>query len=427
LTLIHKRAYLIGVHDRKTPVHEAEAELNELHELTAALGLTVVGQTLQRVTQFNSKFYMGLGLAESLKAKLASLDAGLLIVDGELSPGQERNLEKATGAKVYTRTDVILEIFAQRAQTREGKLQVELAQLQYVLPRMVGMWTHFGRSMGGSGAGMGGVGETQLEIDRRRTRQRITHLRRELKEVQRSRREHRKQRSRREIPTFALVGYTNAGKSSLLNRLTEAGAIEADQVFATLDPLTERLVLPSKQLVLVSDTVGFIRRLPHTLVEAFRATLEEVTDADVLLHVVDGADEEAETKIATVREVLEQIGAGRTPTILVINKSDAMGQQLIPAWFADGELEVVGVSAHTGEGIDSLLTAMERAMSARMDRVQMHIPYSAGKVLADVLAHGEIYARRDLDDGVELDVQLTKILAGRYREYVASPNEPFFH
>ena len=416
------RAYLISVREKSTPLADAERDLEELAFLAQAVDIQVVGQTAQRVTRFNPKYMLGLGTAESLKGRLASLDARLLIVDAELTPAQERNLEKLTGAKVYTRTDVILEIFGRRAATREGKLQVELAQLQYVLPRMVGMWTHFGRSMGHVG-GRGGVGETQLEIDRRRARQRITQLKRQLKDVRRTRGEARKQRARHEIPTFSLVGYTNAGKSSLLNQLTQAGAFEADQLFATLDPLTERLVLPNKQTVLVSDTVGFIRHLPHNLVEAFRATLEEVVQADVLLHVVDASDEELEIKIETVHEVLQQIGVDDKPHILVMNKIDRTGGPLDYPWLANEALEVVSVSAHTGEGIPTLLAAMERSIAERMKRVHLHIPYHEGKVLADVLAQGDVYGRRDLDDGVELDVALNQILAGRYRNFVAAASD----
>ena len=412
------RAYLISVREKSTPFAEAERDLDELAFLVQAVDIQVVGQTAQRVARFHPKYMLGPGTAESLKGRLAALDAGLLIVDAELTPAQERNLEKATGVKVYTRTDVILEIFGRRAATREGKLQVELAQLQYVLPRMVGMWTHFGRSMGHVG-GRGGVGETQLELDRRRARQRITQLKRQLKDVQRVRGEARKQRTRREIPTFSLVGYTNAGKSSLLNRLTEAGAFEADQLFATLDPLTERLTLPNRQTVLVSDTVGFIRHLPHNLVEAFKATLEEVVEADVLLHVVDASDEEMEVKIETVHDVLKQLGADEKPNILVLNKIDRTGGPLDYPWLADEALEVVSVSAHTGAGIPDLLAAMERAIAGRLRRVQLHIPYHEGKILADVLAQGDVYARRDLDDGVELDVALNQILAGRYRNFVS--------
>jgi GTP-binding protein HflX len=410
------RAYLVAVREKKISVGDAEAELDEFAALAASLGLTVVGQTLQRVSAFNPKYLIGAGLAESLHDKLAALDAGLLLVDGDLSAAQERNLTAATKAKIFTRTDVILEIFARRAGTREGKLQVELAKLEYALPRMVGLWTHFGRAGSGIG-GRGGAGETQLEIDRRRARQRIAALKRELQTVRRVRAEHRKQRVRNAVPVFALVGYTNAGKSSLLNRLTDAGALAANQLFATLDPLTEKLVLPSRQNVLVSDTVGFIRRLPHSLVDAFRATLEEVAQADVLLHVADAADPEIETKLATVREVLEQIGAGGTPAILVLNKADLLDER-DPELLAKGERAVVAVSARTGAGIAGLLAAMDVAIDDRLRRVNMLVPYGEGKALADILAHGEIVSRKDLDDGVELDVRVSRVLAGRYKQFV---------
>lgn len=410
------RAYLVAVREKTVSAAAGQDELEEFATLARTLGFTIVGQTLQRIGNFNPKYLMGAGLAESLGEKLKALDAGLLLVDGELTGVQERNLEKVTGAKVYTRTDVILEIFARRAGTREGKLQVELARLEYDLPRMVGMWTHFGRIAGGIG-GRGGVGETQLELDRRRARTRIAQVKRELEDVRRVRAEHRKHRARNAVPVFALVGYTNAGKSSLLNRLTAAGAYEADQLFATLDPLTERLSLPSRQQVLVTDTVGFIRRLPHTLVDAFRATLEEVAQGDVLLHVVDGADPELEAKLATVRDVLAQIGAAERPAILVVNKSDLLSPHHLQT-LADGETEVIAVSAKTGQGVDDLLAAMDRAIAGRSRAVSLLVPYSDGKVLADILAHGEILERKDLEDGVALYVKLNNIAAGRYRRFI---------
>lgn len=410
------RAYLVAVREKTVSAAAAQDELEEFATLARTLGFSIVGQTLQRIGNFNPKYLMGAGLAESLRATMQTLDAGMLLVDGELTGAQERNLEKTTGAKVYTRTDVILEIFARRAGTREGKLQVELARLEYDLPRMVGMWTHFGRIAGGIG-GRGGVGETQLELDRRRARTRIAQLKRELETVRRVRAEHRKHRTRNAVPVFALVGYTNAGKSSLLNRLTSAGALEADQLFATLDPMTERLSLPSRQQVLVTDTVGFIRRLPHTLVDAFRATLEEVAQADVLLHVVDGADAEIEAKLATVRDVLSQIGAGERPGLLVVNKADLLSPQHIQT-LADGETEVVAVSAKTGEGVPDLLAAMDRAIEERSRAVSMLVPYADGKALADILAHGEILARKDGDDAVALHVKLSNIVAGRYRRFI---------
>lgn len=414
-----ERAYLIAIRDRKAPAAMAQSELDELEALVSALGWSVTGKTCQRVANYSPKYLMGAGLAEGLKPRLEALSAGILVVDGDLSPTQERNLEQTTGAKVYTRTGVILEIFARRAATKEGKLQVELAQLEYALPRMIGMWSHFGRTMGGIG-GRGGEGETQLEMDRRRARMRIAQLRRELQEVKRNRGEHRKRRSRRAYPVFALVGYTNAGKSSLLNCLTNAGAFEANQLFATLDPLTERLQLPNRQVVLVTDTVGFIRRLPHALVDAFHATLEELTEADVLLHVVDGSDPEAVEKTRTVRQVLAQIGAGATPSILVVNKADCINDDQTTLGLADGEIQTVLVSARTGFGISALHTAMERAIAHQRHRVCLRIPYAEGKVLAEVLAHGEVFARLDTEEAIELDVALHHAMAGKYRRFAAS-------
>ena len=234
------RAYLVSVHNKKTSNEEVERELAEFQALAETLGLKIVGHAIQRLAQLNPRFYVGSGLAVSLKSKLEPLEAGLLLVDAELSAVQERNLSEISGAKVYTRTDVILEIFARRAATREGKLQVELARLEYALPRMVGMWTHFGRISGGIGVGRGGIGETQLEIDRRRARSRIAQVRRELENVRRVRAGHRKKRHKNALPTFALVGYTNAGKSTLLNRLTDARAFPVEKQYATHDPLTEK-------------------------------------------------------------------------------------------------------------------------------------------------------------------------------------------
>jgi GTP-binding protein HflX len=334
-------------------------------------------------------------------------------VDEELSPGQLRNLEEMCGCKVIDRTALIIDIFAQHAHSAEGKLQVELAQLNYFLPRLRG----WGESMSRLGGGIGtrGPGETKLEVDRRRIQARITKVKKELKDVARVRMIKRGERTRRRVPSVTLVGYTNAGKSTLLNRLTDAGVLVQDRLFATLDPRTRRLALPGGESVLCNDTVGFVRKLPHQLVEAFRSTLEEVVEADLLVHVVDASAADPEAQLLAVREVLAEIGAGDLPELLVFNKADVApdAKRLV-----DRHPGSVLVSASTGEGTDRLLAALGAYLRAMADVVELRVPYDRGDVLAAVHREGEVLAETHEADAARVRARLDRAAAARFQDFV---------
>ncbi len=351
-------ALLVGVVTHRQSRWEAEDSLAELDQLARSAGARVVGTVLQERDRFEPRYLIGKGKAEEIRGRVGSVD--VVILDEELSGSQQRNLEQLLGRRVVDRTGLILDIFAQRAHTREGKLQVELAQLDYLLPRLAGAWTHLERL--GGGIGTRGPGETQLESDRRRIKTRMAKLRRDLDQVRRHRAVLRRPRQRIPFPIVALVGYTNAGKSSLMNALTHAGVPVRDQLFATLDPTLRRLALPGEQIVLLSDTVGFIRKIPHQLVAAFQATLEEVQEADLLLHVVDVSHPNAQAQQAAVEEVLGELGLADRPTVLVYNKIDRLGTQAMPWASASGR---VATSAKTGVGLDALRGEIAAALNAR--------------------------------------------------------------
>jgi len=344
--------------------------LEELALLVRTAGAQVVGQVTQRLERANPRYYIGQGKLEELHALKGSTGYNLLVFDDELSPSQQRNLEGALGVRVIDRTALILDVFARRARTHEGRLQVELAQHEYLLPRLAGLWTHLERL--GGGIGTRGPGEKQLESDRRLIRRRIQRLRSELEAVRRHRAQYRRQRSRRGLPVVSLVGYTNTGKSTLFNALTRAEVFVEDKLFATLDPTTRRLHLPSGQLVLLTDTVGFIQKLPPTVVAAFRATLEELAEADLLLHVVDVSHSQAARQSQAVEEVLADLGLAEKPRVLVLNKIDRLlrdgdldAQATLRAWEKRQGLAagpVVLVSAIRGWGLDRLLHAAARQL-----------------------------------------------------------------
>ena len=341
-------ALLVGVVRHRQPRWEAEDSLAELEELARAAGARVAEAVLQERDRLEPRYLIGKGKAEEIRGRCGGVD--VVIVDEELSGSQQRNLEKLLGRRVVDRTGLILDIFAQRAQTREGKLQVELAQLDYLLPRLAGAWTHLERL--GGGIGTRGPGETQLESDRRRLKTRMAKIRKDLEQVRRHRALLRRPRRKVPFPVVALVGYTNAGKSSLMNALTRAGVTVRDQLFATLDPTLRRLMLPGERVALLSDTVGFIRKIPHQLVAAFQATLEEVQEAELLLHVVDISHPHAELQQAAVEGVLGELGLADRPTILVYNKIDRLGQRPEFPWGPGSGR--VATSAKTGSGLDDL-------------------------------------------------------------------------
>ncbi|WP_410339376.1 GTPase HflX, partial [Sphaerobacter thermophilus] len=323
-----ERALLVAV-DWRNDGWDLESSLTELAHLAETDGLVVVGSVTQRLPKPNMTHYVGSGKLEEIRALKDTLHYDVVLVNDELSPGQLRHLEDALDAKVIDRTALILDIFARRAQTHEGRLQVELAQLEYRLPRLTRMWTHLSRQAVG-GVGLRGPGETQLEVDRRQARRRIALIKSQLQEVHRHRELYRNRRRRQNIPVIALVGYTNAGKSTLLNRLTDAGVLAEDKLFATLDPTTRRVTLPSGRTVLMTDTVGFIHNLPTFLVAAFRATLEEILEASVIVHVMDVTHPKAAEQAETVRTVLEDLGADSRPKVTALNKIDRLGDGLTP-------------------------------------------------------------------------------------------------
>ena len=341
-------ALLVGVVRHRQPRWEAEDSLVELEQLARAAGARVAEAVLQDRDRLDPRYLIGKGKAEEIRGRCSGID--VVILDEELSGSQQRNLEKLLGRRVVDRTGLILDIFAQRAQTREGKLQVELAQLDYHLPRLAGAWTHLERL--GGGIGTRGPGETQLESDRRRVKTRMAKIRRDLEQVRRHRALLRRPRRKIPFPIVALVGYTNAGKSSLMNALTRAGVVVRDQLFATLDPTLRRLALPGGRVALLSDTVGFIRKIPHQLVAAFQATLEEVQEAELLLHVVDVSHPHAELQQAAVEAVLGELGLADRPTILAYNKIDRLGQRPDFPWGPGSGR--VAISAKTGAGLDDL-------------------------------------------------------------------------
>ncbi|HEY9898653.1 MAG TPA: GTPase HflX [Pantanalinema sp.] len=351
-----EKALLVGLQTPDQDPGAAEASLDELDQLALTAGAEVLGRVLQKRDRPDPATLVGSGKAEALALMCQEQGATTLLVNDELSPSQQANLERIVGVKVVDRTALILDIFAQRAHTRDGKLQVELAQLSYRLPRLTGTGEALSRL--GGGIGTRGPGETKLESDRRRIRARITHLEREVQALRRHRAQLRRGRSH--LPQFALVGYTNAGKSTLLNALTRASVLSEDRLFATLDPTTRRLVLPSRDVALVSDTVGFIRHLPHLLVAAFRATLEEVVEADALIHVVDGSHPEVEQQVRTVLEVLDELGVAGKPIITVINKRDMIDAPTLIRSLAGEVSRPLLISALHGTGIPALLDEIAR-------------------------------------------------------------------
>lgn len=392
----------------------AEESLAELGRLTETAGAEIVGTVTQRRDRPDSATFLGKGKAGEVRDAVRAQHADTVIVDEELSPGQLRNLEEICGCKVIDRTALILDIFAQHAHSSEGKLQVELAQLQYLLPRLRG----WGESMSRLGGGIGtrGPGETKIEVDRRRIKTRITKVKKDLKTVARVRAVKRAERERNRIPSVALVGYTNAGKSTLLNALTDAGVLVQDQLFSTLDPTTRRLRLPDGRTVTLTDTVGFVRKLPHGLVEAFRSTLEETVRADLIVHVVDGSADEPEHQYASVREVLDEIGSAAVPELLVVNKIDVLDAQKrteLDRVFRDSVL----VSASTGEGTSDLLAALIARVPVPDIDVDLLVPYERGDVVSALHAAGAVLSQEYTGDGTLVRARLSPSEAGRLEQF----------
>jgi GTP-binding protein HflX len=395
-----ERVFLVGVELKSRDRAALRDSLAELGELAATAGGEVVGDGLQKTESLNPATFIGKGKAAEFADFCQRQDVDTVIFDDDLSPAQSRNLEKIFNCKVLDRTSLILDIFAQRARTREGKLQIELAQLQHLLPRLTKYWGHLSRQTGGIGM-RGGEGETQLETDRRRVQDRIAKISRELETVRQQRGIQRSGRQRNNWPLASIVGYTNAGKSTLLNALTGADVLVKDILFATLDPTTRRLRLPTNQNVLLTDTVGFIRKLPHGLVEAFKATLEEVVQADLLLHVVDISHPQAEEQIAAVNAVLAEIGAGEKITLMVFNKMDRLNNPDGTRSGGVGALNrlqerhphAVAISATTGEGITSLLAEIGTQLRPKREFLELRVPHEQAAVIARLHQVGQVISR----------------------------------
>ena len=405
-----KKALLLHVDfkQRRQNTGDAGAALSELAELCRALSLEVCGALTQRRDAPHSRWFVGEGKVDEIKAEALAKGADLLVVDHELSPGQQRNLEKSLNFAVLTRTEVILHIFGARAQTHEGKLQVELAQLEHAQSRLVRGWTHLDRQKGGIGM-RGGVGETQIELDQRMLSTRIKAIKVRLEEVEQRRAMSRKRRQRNHAPTISLIGYTNAGKSTLFNALTRADALVQDQVFATLDPTMRRLLVPGVGECILADTVGFISHLPHTLVEAFKATLEEVGNADLLLHVVDASDPRNADKIVAVEKVLAEIGAQDVPCLQVWNKIDLLED---PHGVAG-----IGVSAVTGEGMARLIEGIGNILGVQRPAVSVLLAPEDGQTRAWLYGLGAVLQETVREDGsVMLTVSADPQLLGRLRQ-----------
>jgi GTP-binding protein HflX len=393
---------------------EVEESLDELGRLAESAGAEVVGRMTQERRAPTPKLYFGKGKVDELKASSEREGANLMISDDPLSPVQERNLGGSLGLKVIDRTALILDIFAQRARTMEGKLQVELAQLSYLLPRLIGQWKHLERL--GGGIGTRGPGETQLESDRRMIRHRIEKIRGELGRVRVHRRLLRDRRKAAGVPVVALVGYTNAGKTTLLNHLTGSAHTAADRLFVTLDPAARLVSRASRAPFILTDTVGFIRKLPHQLVAAFKATLEELEEADVLLHVVDASHPGLEEQMEAVEALLGELELGRRPTIVALNKVDRLEPGAALGALVE-RFDGVAVSARTGEGMDALIDRIERALRPGVARVTLRIPYRDGTAIAQCYERGRVLSRSDDVDGILLEVELPPRLLGPLEPY----------
>ncbi len=380
------------------PGHAGDSEVEELHQLAESAGAEVCGTILGARERPDAASFVGKGKAEEIQQAVARASADLVVVNHELSPAQERNLEKVVACRVLDRTGLILDIFAQRARSHEGKLQVELAQLERLASRLVRGWTHLERQKGGIGL-RGGPGETQIELDRRQIRERIKKLNERLAQVALQRRSRRRGRHKVPIPTVSMVGYTNAGKSSLFNRLTGAGVYAADQLFATLDPTMRRVELRGNTPIILADTVGFISALPHSLVEAFKSTLEEVAQADLLLHVVDSHNPEAREHIEQVNQVLNEIEAGTVAQILVYNKIDLTGQAPRIERDAAGRVHKIWLSAATGEGVELLTDALAEHYRRRRRAVALQLPPVAGRLRAAVYERFDVARETPLENG----------------------------
>ncbi|MEU8699793.1 GTPase HflX [Streptomyces sp. NPDC091387] len=417
-----ERVVLVGVWTSGT-VHDAEISLAELAALAETAGAQVLDAVFQRRDKPDAATYIGSGKALELRDIVLETGADTVVCDGELSPGQLIHLEDVVKVKVVDRTALILDIFAQHAKSREGKAQVSLAQMQYMLPRLRGWGQSLSRQMGGGGSSGGGgmatrgPGETKIETDRRRIREKMAKMRREIAEMKTGREIKRQERRRNKVPSVAIAGYTNAGKSSLLNRLTGAGVLVENSLFATLDPTVRRAETPSGRIYTLADTVGFVRHLPHHLVEAFRSTMEEVGESDLIVHVVDGSHPVPEEQLAAVREVIREVGAVDVPEIVVINKADA-ADPLVLQRLLRIEKHAIAVSARTGAGIDELLALIDSELPRPSVEIEALVPYTQGGLVSRVHAEGEVISEEHLAEGTLLKALVHEELAAELSTFV---------
>ena len=430
-----ERAFLVGVELRgQIDFLSLEDSLAELALLADTAGLEVVGELTQKLDHPNVETYIGPGKVLELKALSEETISQIVLFDDELSPRHQRELETALGTnvRVLDRTGLILDIFAQHAHTAEGMLQVELAQYEYLLPRLTGQWTHLARQAGGGGGrtgsvggvGLRGPGETQLEVDRRSIRNRIAHLKRELEKVRAHRMRYRSQRKRSRIPTIALVGYTNAGKSTLLNRLTKSEVYVADQLFATLDPTTRRIELPGGYQALLTDTVGFIQKLPTTLVAAFHATLEEITEADLLLHVVDISHPNALNQYQSVQNTLDEIGAGHIPTVTALNKIDRLKQPEDARETTRQFPKATAISARNGIGLPELLELIQKELYETYVPILVRLPYQQGALISLFHETGQVERIEHERGGVIMQGRIPGRLAAQFSAWQTRNHQP---
>ncbi|GAA4662726.1 GTPase HflX [Streptomyces chumphonensis] len=420
-----ERVVLVGVWTSGT-AQDAENSLAELAALAETAGAEVLDGVVQRRDKPDPATYIGSGKAEELRDIVLETGADTVVCDGELSPGQLIHLEDVVKVKVVDRTALILDIFAQHAKSREGKAQVSLAQMQYMLPRLRGWGQSLSRQMGGGGSGSSGggmatrgPGETKIETDRRRIREKMAKMRREIAEMKTGREVKRQERRRNQVPSVAIAGYTNAGKSSLLNRLTGAGVLVENALFATLDPTVRRAETPSGRQYTLADTVGFVRHLPHHLVEAFRSTMEEVGDSDLILHVVDGAHPVPEEQLAAVREVIRDVGATDVPEIVVINKAD-VADPLVVQRLLRNEQHALAVSAHSGAGIEELLALIDAELPRPAVEVEALVPYTEGGLVSRVHTEGELLSEEHTETGTLVRARVHDELAAALRPYAAA-------